>query len=62
MLEQLLEKMPAYYQRMPAELQKVFDALPLEMRILVIRELDMFHRTLEEELYRFTLGLIRALR
>lgn len=56
-----MEKMPRYYERMPEELQKVFDDLPLEMRILVTRELDRIPDVIEEEIHHFTLKLIRAL-
>jgi len=60
-LERLPKQFQPYYERVPQELQKEFDALPLDVLIATLQELDKFHREVEKAAYEVTLGLIRAL-
>ena len=61
-LERLPQEFQPYIERVPRELQEEFGALPLDVLIATLQELDKFHRATEKATYEVTLGLIRALR
>ena len=47
-LERLPKQFQPYYERVPQDLQKEFDALPIDVLIATLQELDKFHRPVEK--------------
>lgn len=50
----------AYVQRMPAELQAEFAALSPAGRAAALEAMIRFHQVIEEETFRFALGMLKA--
>jgi len=59
-LNQLPKEAQIMYQRIPEELQRELEALPLDKMMRVLEALNKLHRTMEAEVYELALRLIQA--
>ena len=58
--DQLPKQVQMMYQRIPEELRRELEALPLDKMIRVLEALNKLHRTVEAEVYELALHLIQA--
>jgi hypothetical protein len=58
--DKLPKEVQIMYQRLPDELRRELDAMPLESIIHVLKALNKYHHVMEAEVYELALRLIQA--